>query len=529
MPDPARTAEARVLEVPVTIQGSKIVAGSDHRELFTESTKTEMVLDNGALIHLKARVVAGQSLFLRNEQTGREILCKVVDAPAEGETGPTDLQFTVANPEFWGAEGKQSEAAVEQPAPISDQAAPAVEKSEPPQENRGAEAPQENLLAMMSATAATMTVPPARLSVQEELMAAHEAAPESSATGAPSGPANEAVIPAHEQATVQTTARAQGQDGAPSRPEPEPEFNAEKFEEHLAALLEGDHKRAKRVTATKEKEAAKAAATGAPQAAPGDASAGALAEGEIFPPKPTLEQILTTGRGAIIVEIAASVVIAVCLFFIWRAIHNPYAYGGLEPVAVSAPPKTKAPAVAGGVPGAAAKNPGKSAGKASAQVAGNGKQPRATQSPAIPVAKNPIAALSPADAERGSKPVASSPGEEGPRVVVSRNAIRVDTGSEEASRKSLVPNASGSIPARIVSQVQPVYPSWAKELDVDGVVKLEATIDEKGNVTQTKVLSGPRPLQHAAEQALGLWIFEPAQQDGKPVASHMILSVEFQR
>jgi len=517
MPDPARTAEARVLEVPVTIQGSKIVEGSDHRELFTESTKTEMVLDNGALVNLKARVVAGQSLFLRNEQTGREILCKVVDAPKEGETGPTDLQFTVANPEFWGAESKQSEAAAEQPAP-------AVEKTEPPQENRGAEASHDNPLAMMSATAATMTVPPARLSVQEELMAASEAAPETSATAAPSGPAHEEVISAHEQATVQTTDRERGRVGATARPEPEPEFNAQKFEEHLAALLEGDHKRAKRSASAKEKDAAKASGSGEPQVVEADA-----AEAEVVEIKPTLEQRLTTGKGAIIVEIAASVVIAVCLFFIWRAIHNPYAYGGLEPAAVSAPPKTKAPVVAGAVGGAAAKSSGKSAGKTPAQVAGNGKQPHATQSPAIPVAKNPIEALSPADAERSSKPVASSPGEEGPRVVVSRNAIRVDTGTEEASRKSLVPNASGSIPARIVSQVQPVYPSWAKELDVDGVVKLEATIDEKGNVTQTKVLSGPRPLQHAAEQALGLWIFEPAQQDGKPVASHMILTVEFQR
>jgi TonB family protein len=60
-------------------------------------------------------------------------------------------------------------------------------------------------------------------------------------------------------------------------------------------------------------------------------------------------------------------------------------------------------------------------------------------------------------------------------------------------------------------------------------VTLDATIDEKGNIAQTKVLSGPRQLQHAAEQAVGLWEFAPAESGGKPVSSHMTLTVEFQR
>ena len=42
-------------------------------------------------------------------------------------------------------------------------------------------------------------------------------------------------------------------------------------------------------------------------------------------------------------------------------------------------------------------------------------------------------------------------------------------------------------------------------------------------------MSGPRLLERAAEQAVQLWIFEPAQLGGKPTATHMILTVEFQR
>ena len=90
-------------------------------------------------------------------------------------------------------------------------------------------------------------------------------------------------------------------------------------------------------------------------------------------------------------------------------------------------------------------------------------------------------------------------------------------------------SAHETTPPKIVSQPQPSFPEWAKNLDVDGVVKLDALIDEKGNVTETKPLSGPRVLQHAAEGAVGLWIFEPALSNGKPTATHMVLTVEFQR
>ena len=86
-----------------------------------------------------------------------------------------------------------------------------------------------------------------------------------------------------------------------------------------------------------------------------------------------------------------------------------------------------------------------------------------------------------------------------------------------------------TVPAKIVSQSLPSIPSWAKGLDTDAVVQLDAVIDEKGNVAQTKPLSGPRVLQRVAEQAVALWIFEPALSDGKPTATHMVLTVQFQR
>jgi outer membrane biosynthesis protein TonB len=90
-------------------------------------------------------------------------------------------------------------------------------------------------------------------------------------------------------------------------------------------------------------------------------------------------------------------------------------------------------------------------------------------------------------------------------------------------------NGGETIPPRIVAQPPPAIPKWAKGLDTDGVVTVDALIDEKGNLRSTKALSGPRVLQHEAERAVALWIFEPALMDGKPTATHMVLTVQFQR
>ena len=79
------------------------------------------------------------------------------------------------------------------------------------------------------------------------------------------------------------------------------------------------------------------------------------------------------------------------------------------------------------------------------------------------------------------------------------------------------------------SQSLPSIPPWAKGLDMDGIVQLDALIDENGNVAEAKPMSGPRLLQRAAERAVALWIFQPALSDGKPTATHIVLTVQFQR
>ena len=122
--------------------------------------------------------------------------------------------------------------------------------------------------------------------------------------------------------------------------------------------------------------------------------------------------------------------------------------------------------------------------------------------------------------DNGTIPESNSVADSSASVVPKVGATSSTPGSDpEASVQPKLQNSNElsttvTVPAKIVSQSLPSIPSWAKGLDTDAVVQLDAVIDEKGNVAQTKPLSGPRVLQRIAEQAVARWIFEPALSDG---------------
>jgi TonB family protein len=71
-----------------------------------------------------------------------------------------------------------------------------------------------------------------------------------------------------------------------------------------------------------------------------------------------------------------------------------------------------------------------------------------------------------------------------------------------------------TLPARaadaraIKSRVTPTYPEIAKRLHISGLVKVEATVDASGKVTDVKALSGNEMLSIAALDAVRKWKFE---------------------
>ncbi len=82
---------------------------------------------------------------------------------------------------------------------------------------------------------------------------------------------------------------------------------------------------------------------------------------------------------------------------------------------------------------------------------------------------------------------------------------------------------------RLISSVSPVYPQAAIQANVQGDVKVQATIDETGRVTKMKVISGPMMLQRAAMDAVRQWRYEPSILNDKPIAVEEVITVKFRR
>ena len=98
-----------------------------------------------------------------------------------------------------------------------------------------------------------------------------------------------------------------------------------------------------------------------------------------------------------------------------------------------------------------------------------------------------------------------------------------------SSTESNVLRVGGRVQApELIRRVEPKYPDEAKSYRVSGVVILEATIDEAGTVTRTRVVKGlPFGLSEAATEAVANWRYKPATMDGKPVKVAYNVSVEF--
>ena len=110
----------------------------------------------------------------------------------------------------------------------------------------------------------------------------------------------------------------------------------------------------------------------------------------------------------------------------------------------------------------------------------------------------------------------------------------VPTGSQTPGSEADLPVAAGGVvvsPELIASSgVRPVYPEEALSAGLEGLVVLEAIVDEQGRVGHDiKVV---RRLGHgfdeAAVAAVRQWRFRPATRDGKPIKVRRIFPILFQ-
>jgi TonB family protein len=78
-----------------------------------------------------------------------------------------------------------------------------------------------------------------------------------------------------------------------------------------------------------------------------------------------------------------------------------------------------------------------------------------------------------------------------------------------------------------VKYVPPVYPAEAQQSKVQGIVIIEAVIDENGEVAATKVLKSVPVLDDAALAAVSQWKYTPTHMNGVAVPVLMTVTVNF--
>ena len=161
--------------------------------------------------------------------------------------------------------------------------------------------------------------------------------------------------------------------------------------------------------------------------------------------------------------------------------------------------------------------------------------------PKPPKSTAPAAAEAPfsASTERAALPplqVEVVAGNRHTNVPAKSNAIHLDVDSGTTSSGSatnvqvsagdhvqLSPQTAQSVSV----SVPPDYPLLARQMKVQGAVKLQALISRDGTIQELQILSGPSILATAAREAVKQWHFKPYIQNGQPVETQARITVNF--
>lgn len=116
-----------------------------------------------------------------------------------------------------------------------------------------------------------------------------------------------------------------------------------------------------------------------------------------------------------------------------------------------------------------------------------------------------------------NKPAVKQPVVEAPKPAPASTDVNAGSG----------PMDVGSLIGYATKQQAPVYPPAAKSMRTTGVVKVEVTISETGEVAEVQKMSGPGLLQTAAKDAIRKWRFKPFLRDGQPVKAIGFVNFNF--
>jgi TonB family protein len=112
-------------------------------------------------------------------------------------------------------------------------------------------------------------------------------------------------------------------------------------------------------------------------------------------------------------------------------------------------------------------------------------------------------------------------------------AIEAEPTGDAETAANVTSNASERVPmsadasAIVTSPVRPNYPLLARQMKVQGSVILQALIGRDGVIQNLRLVSGPRILAAAAEDAVRQWHFRPHFEGNEAVETQAKITVNF--
>jgi protein TonB len=514
------------LEVPVLIESLPSASSAK----ISEQTRTMIVLAAGAVVRMSSSIAAGQQVRLTHLPAKKSILCRV-NSVRQNPNAPAhvELEFLEPGEGFWGVyfppdasktvRAAAAPVAATRPVAAPHKAAPAATPSlsAPPKPK----------------PAPAMPAPPAK----------KPAAPVSYEANPPGEPKDivavaDAIEVQRKPALAPAAAKPAMAPAAPAAP--------------------------KSATPPPPKSAPPTPTAAAPAAKPNTAEEQILAEIADLPPVTATRGIASTlfvsdgalapersGAARKVIWATAALVLLGGAIFASLQLRAPQVSTAATSAVETQPAPTLPPSpeatspVAEPAPAPAATEILKPADPPVAK-ADSAKPPEASRPPApAPAAESPAPAPPPQRPALTLGNTATKPQIRAPQLAATESAVELSPAAAPAadvapaglgnlvtaSPAPAVPAAPvvkhAVIPPRQISTVPPVYPPLARQNRIEGDVVIDAEINEKGRVSSMKIVSGPPMLQQAARDALQLWRYEPARQDGKPVPGQVRVTIQF--
>jgi TonB family protein len=89
------------------------------------------------------------------------------------------------------------------------------------------------------------------------------------------------------------------------------------------------------------------------------------------------------------------------------------------------------------------------------------------------------------------------------------------------------PDRSVDVPPSPLHMERPIYPEFAREAQIRGVVRVHVLVGVDGRVKNAKLVQGVTGLNDTVLHAARQWTFTPARHENRPVASWTQLAFEF--